>query len=163
MFSSLPNLHPFLVHFPIALFSTALVCDVALLVRFRRSWLDRTAVLLYVTAALSSGAAAVSGKLAERSMAEHLEKSVVELVGSHGDWAFFSVVLFFAMAFFRFDAIWRDRAEPEPRASRSRLAVLALALVAEWAVLQTASRGGELVYRHAVGIERDRGIIRDGR
>ena len=72
----LPNWHPFLVHFPIALYTTAFVCDVSLLVRFRRGWLDRACVLLYVGAALGSVAAALSGKLAANAMADSLEPDV---------------------------------------------------------------------------------------
>lgn len=153
LFSSLPNLHPVLVHFPVALFSTAVGCDIALIVRFRRAWLDRAAALLYITAAISSGAAAISGKVAERSMAGRLEATALEFVGAHGNWAFFSVVLLFAVAFLRFDSVWRDRKTSGPTMHRLRLAAIGLAVFAQWVVLETAGRGGELVYRYGVGVE----------
>lgn len=159
--SSLPNIHPFLVHFPVALFTTALACDVVLLLGFRRAWLDRTSVLLYVVAALSSGGAAISGKVAADAISERVSASVNEAIALHGDWAFFSVVLLFVVAALRFDSTWRDRTENVPTVGRARLVALVVALVAQWVVLHTAGRGGELVYRYGVSVQ-DRAIIPNG-
>lgn len=160
--ASLPNWHPFLVHFPVALYTTAFLCDVALLVRFRRGWLDRTCVLLYVGAALGSGAAALSGKLAANAMAESLEPDVNDAVTLHGEWAFFSVVLLLLVAAMRFDATWRDRDGVQPTFNRMRLAAIAVSLVALGAVVSTAGRGGELVFRYRVAVQ-ERGIIPERR
>lgn len=160
--ASLPNWHPFLVHFPIALYTTAFVCDVSLLVRFRRGWLDRACVLLYVGAALASGAAALSGKLAANAMADSLEANVNDAVALHGDWAFGSVVLLFLVAAMRFEATWRDRRGAHPRVNRMRLATIAVSVIALGAVVNTADRGGELVFRYRVAVQ-DRGIIPERR
>lgn len=159
--ASLPNWHPFLVHFPVALYTTAFVCDLSLLVRFRRGWLDRAAVLLYVGAALTSGAAALSGKSAADGMADSLAPVVNEAVALHGEWAFFSVVLLFVVAAMRFDTTWRDRGA-QPTLHRMRLATIAVSMVALGVVVNTAGRGGELVYRYRVAVE-DRGIIPERR
>ncbi|GMR24553.1 MAG: hypothetical protein BMS9Abin37_3112 [Acidobacteriota bacterium] len=156
--ASLPNWHPFLVHFPIALYSTAFVCDVSLLVRFRCGWLDRACVLLYVGAALASGAAALSGKLAANAVADSLDPDVNDAVALHGDWAFFSVVLLFLVAAMRFDATWRDRREAHATFNRMRLATILVSMIALGAVVNTAGRGGELVFRYRVAVQ-DRGII----
>jgi len=158
----LPNWHPFLVHFPIALYTTAFVCDLSLLVRFRRGWLDRACVLLYVGAALGSGAAALSGKLAANAMADSLEPDVNDAVALHGEWAFFSVVLLFLVAAMRFDATWRDRGSAHPTFNRMRLAAIAVSVIALGAVVLTAARGGELVFRYRVAVQ-DRGIIPERR
>ena len=158
----LPNWHPFLVHFPVALYTTAFVCDVSLLVRFRRGWLDRACVLLYVGAALTSGAAALSGKLAADAMADSLAPAVNEAVALHGDSAFFSVVLLFVVAAMRFETTWRDRRAANPTLHRIRLATIALSMIALGVVMNTASRGGELVYRYRVAVQ-DRGIIPERR
>ena len=152
MFSSLPNVHPFLVHFPVALFTMALLMDVSLVAGFRRAWVDRAALLGFGVSALSSLATAWSGKLAADSLAPSFDESVAAAVASHGDWAFATVLLFFAVAVVRLEALWRDRESPAPRLNRARLVALPLALVAEVCLLATAGRGGELVYRHGVGV-----------
>lgn len=160
--ASLPNWHPFLVHFPIALYTTAFLCDVSLLVRFRSRWLDRACVLLYVGAALGSGAAALSGKLAANAMADSLEPDVNDAVALHGEWAFFSVVLLFLVAAMRFDATWRDRRGAQPTANRMRLATIAVSAIALGVLVTTAGRGGELVFRYRVAVQ-DREIILERR
>ncbi len=152
MLASLPNIHPFLVHFPVALFTTALLADILLVARFREAWLDRAAFSTFALAAVLSLASAWSGKLAADSLTPSLDEAAVAAVGNHGDWAFATVVLFFAVAFVRFDALWRDRTNPSPRLNRARLLSLPLALVAELCLLATAGRGGELIYRHGVGV-----------
>ena len=150
------------MHFPVALYTTAFVCDLSLLVHFRRGWLDRAAVLQYVGAALTSGAAALSGKSAADGMADSLAPVVNEAVALHGEWAFFSVVLLFVVAAMRFDTTWRDRRGAQPTLHRMRLATIAVSMVALGVVVNTAVRGGELVYRYRVAVE-DRGIIPERR
>lgn len=152
MFSSLPNIHPFLVHFPIALFTAALLLDVSLLARFRYAWVDRSALLGFGASALSSLATALSGKLASDALTPGLDEATAALVANHGDWAFATVVLFFLVAILRVEAAWRDRESPAPRINRARLLALPVALAAEACLLTTAGRGGELVFRHGVGV-----------
>jgi uncharacterized membrane protein len=152
MLASLPNVHPFLVHFPVALFTTGLVFDLLLFARFREPWLDKAALSVFGIAAVLSIATAWTGKLAADSLAPALDEAAVAAVGSHGDWAFVTVLLFFAVAIVRFDALWRDRTVPLPQLNRSRVLALPLSLAAQACLLATAGRGGELVYRHGVGV-----------
>jgi uncharacterized membrane protein len=152
MFSSLPNVHPFLVHFPVALFTAALAADLSLVARFRKPWLDRAAVFAFAASALSSLAAAVSGKLAADALTPALDEATAARVAGHGDWAFATVVLFFLVAVVRIEALWRDRESASPRLNRARLLALPIAAAAQCCLLATAGRGGELVYRHGVGV-----------
>lgn len=152
MFSSLPNIHPFLVHFPVALFTTALLLDFGLVARFRYAWVDRAAVFGFGASALSSLVTAWSGKLASDALTPALDEETAAAVAAHGDWAFATVVLFFVVALLRIEASWRDRENPSPRLNRARLLALPLALAAEGCLLATAGRGGALVYRHGVGV-----------
>ncbi len=122
-------------------------------------WLDRAVVLIYGLAALGSGMTVASGKLAENSMMGRLDPAVSELVAAHGEWAFGSVLGLLLTAFLRFDLSWRDRAESFPRPNGRRYAALAIAFIAVFVLLQTAGRGGELVYRHGVGVETSNGSI----
>jgi uncharacterized membrane protein len=151
--SSLPSLHPLVVHFPVALFTVALVCDLVILSLARRAWLDRAALLCYAVAAVGSLASAITGKLSADALLPRLGSEATAAAGAHSDAAFLTVVLFFLVAAVRLEAFWRDRREVRPTPSRARLAALALAVVAQWSVLTTAARGGELVYRYRVGVK----------
>jgi uncharacterized membrane protein len=140
----------------VALFLFGLGCDAALLVRLRVGWLDRTALLSFAAAALASLATALSGKLSFDSLAGSLGEGEAAAAGLHGDWAFATVVLFFIVLAVRFDAFWRDRALVAPRATGARVVALLLSIVAAYCLVETASRGGELVLRYGVGVERGR-------
>ena len=165
MVSALPNIHPFVVHFPIALFTTAFFCDVVLLLGWRRLWFDRSAALLYIVAALLSVAAALSGKFAADELdtsVPGIDEFVLEAVALHGDWAFLAVVLLFVVAGMRFEAMWRDRFETVATLHRARLLALAVSVVAQGVIVHTAGRGGELVYRYGVAVQ-DHAIIPERR
>ena len=148
---ALPNLHPAVVHFPIALFVTAWGLDLAGLLLRRRVSLDAMAVILYFLALLAAGAAAFTGKLASQSF-ESLPVESEKLVGEHGDWAFFTLVAFFAVAILRWETYWRDRGKPGPGSRKMRLLALVAALAALVLLYRTIELGGTLVYGHGVGV-----------
>jgi uncharacterized membrane protein len=152
LFSFLPSSHPFLVHFPIALFTVAVILDALSFARFRLGWLDEAAVTLYGIASLGSLVTAVTGKLSADALSPELAADALELVGRHGDWAFLTVLLFFAAFFFRLDVAWKERRRTSTRPSRARLVAVVVALMAEGSILVTAGLGGELVYRYGVGV-----------
>ena len=154
MMGALPNWHPALVHFPIALFVVAVLADVALLVRFRTVAFDRAVVALYAAASAGAGAAAISGKLALDALGPELAEAARLLGEEHGDWAFFTVVLFFGTLGLRLEARFRDKGYSAPRWGRSRGLALLLALSALGVLVGTAAKGGELVYRYGVGVAR---------
>lgn len=148
---SVPNLHPLLVHYPIALFLAALLFDVACIVMRRFVWLDRAAVALYGLGMLGAGAAVVAGKLAA-VQAEGVSSEVEQLIANHGDWAFATIVAFIGIAILRVEVAWRDRQKPVLSRSRLRLIALTLAVGGQWLLFETTGRGGELVYRHGVAV-----------
>jgi uncharacterized membrane protein len=144
------------VHFPIALFVTALLFDLACLVWRRSVWLDRAAVSLYVLGVLCAGGAALTGKLGANNIGA-VSAEVELLIGDHSDWAFLTLITFLAVTLIRFEVAWRDRKNDEVRLSRIRMVALGAALVGQWVLFQTADRGAALVYQHGVGVSGDVG------
>jgi uncharacterized membrane protein len=78
-----PNIHPLLVHFPIALLSTAAGLDVLGWVLRRDTFLRHTATLLYVLGTVAAGAAYLTGRAA--SQAIWLPGMAEAVVGEHAD------------------------------------------------------------------------------
>ena len=142
-----PNVHPLVVHFPIALlFVAALVDAVALAVRRRHGWVRASAVGLYALGALGVAAAFLTGRDASDSL--DLPARAITTLNAHADWALYLTWFAGLYAAVRVFALWRDR--------EGRLAVhlplAALGLVGLVLVQQTAERGGRLVYEHGVAV-----------
>ncbi len=142
-----PNIHPVLVHFPIALLVTAAVLDLAgwLLRRNRR--LRDAATLLYIIGTVGAVAAYVSGR--DASQAVWLPGMAHALVKDHWDWAFRAVWFFGIVTVLRLFLLRSSTRHPAP----AMVAAFALAgLVGIWLVRETGDRGGQLVYQYRVGV-----------
>ena len=147
----MPNLHAALVHFPIAWLVAALLFDVACVVRRRWLWLDRAAVSLYALAVVATGAAIWAGQRAAAQVGV-VSADVARLIGEHGDWAFLTLLFAVGVTLLRFEVASRDSRESMLRLSRARLLALLLALGGQWVLLETALRGGRLVFQHGVAV-----------
>ncbi|HZI93071.1 MAG TPA: DUF2231 domain-containing protein, partial [Patescibacteria group bacterium] len=147
---NLPNLHPAVVHFPIALWLAAVLFDVACLMIRRHRWIDLTATSLYAMGALGAGAAYLAGEWAEDSLID-LPASLETLVEDHSDWAWWTLIVFAVVAALRLVILRVDRGVGH-RLTGVRWLVLLAALGGTWALVETADRGGALVYRHGVAV-----------
>jgi uncharacterized membrane protein len=146
-----PNLHPALIHFPIAAVTLGLLADVGLALRIVPSRFDAAAASLWAVAALGGLAAYLSGEAAHDALPA-LDEVIHEAIEAHEHAALPAVVALFAVALLRIADLWRAaRSGAERRALR--WTALALALVAQGLVLRAADRGGVLVYRHGVAVE----------
>ena len=141
-----PNVHPLLVHFPIALlFVAALFDGVALLARSRRA--PRVAaVALYAIGAVAALAAYFTGRSAADGVL--LPTDAIQTLTEHADWATRTVWFFGLYALARLGALsWNKQ---------NRLAVhLPLALVGLaglFLVYETGEHGSQMVYQHGVGV-----------
>ena len=145
-----PNVHPLLVHFPIALLVTAVVVDVVGWVLRRHLPLRHAATLLYV---LGTGAAVttyLTGRAA--SQAVWLPGMAQAVVKEHWDWAFRTVWYFATVTAVRLVVFRLSRPHPHPAV----LAALMLAgLLGTGLLIETGDQGGRLVYQHGVGTARE--------
>lgn len=148
-YTALPNLHPALVHFPIAFLPLAVILD-ALVLRFpgQREWLDRAATLLYGVAALGAAAAFLSGRQAAEALPP-LALAVQVHVNEHSDSARAVLWLLVLLAAFRAVVAYRDW---RVRRKVLRVCFLLIAAGAVVLVYRTADLGGGLVFRHGIGV-----------
>src|SRR5580765_6555846 len=149
---SLPNLHPALVHFPIALLPAALLFDLVCLLRPTSTWLDRGAAALYALAAAGAGAAFWAGNEAAENLLQ-LAPAARDILHEHHDLARNSLIAMSALAVLRLALAWHEHDRPRIGGGPLRWLLLlggfgALALLAT-----TADHGGSLVYRHGVAVQ----------
>lgn len=150
-FTSLPNLHPALVHFPIALLLAALGFDLACLFLRRQVWFDRAAAALYTLGALGAGATYLAGRQAADSVG-NVSPAAEVLMAEHSDWAFLTLLVFSAIGLLRMGLSWWERSQSIIRVHPLRLFLLFAAIGGQWLLFETADHGGALVYRHGVAV-----------
>jgi uncharacterized membrane protein len=145
-----PNIHPLLVHFPIALLITAAGLDVVGWVLRRNRPLRQAVTLLYVLGTGAAIAAYFTGRTASQTV--WLPGMAQAVVKEHWDWAFRTVWFFGIVTGLRLVLLRPSRRDPGP----AIIAALALAgLVGIGLLRETGDRGGRLVYQHGVGTVRE--------
>ncbi len=150
METALPNLHPALIHFPIAAVTLGLLADVGLAMRIVPSRFDPAAAALWGVAALGGLAAYLSGEAAHDALPA-LGELIHEAVEAHEHAALPALVALFAVALVRIGDLWlAARSGTERRALR--WTALGLALLAQGLVVRAADLGGALVYQHGVNV-----------
>lgn len=145
--TALPNLHPALVHFPIALIPLATLFDLLAAGWARgRDWLARAGTLTWALAALATGATYWAGRQAADSLVG-LSPQVQARISSHSDWGLY---VLWSVGLIVTVRLTLSRWRPEHRVSALTGAVLGLGATA--LVVQAADLGGALVYQHGVAV-----------
>lgn len=141
----LPNLHPLMVHFPIALIAVSAVFHIAAIATRGKSCVTHCAILAHTTLWLGALAAlptVLFGWLAFNSV-NHDEAGHVAML-AHRTWALATLAVLVVLA--GWDA-WRSKVDTVPAWW------FAGAVIGAWGmVATTAWHGGELVYRHGLGV-----------
>lgn len=141
-----PNIHPLIVHFPIALLTAGVVVDLLALILSRRPVLREAATWLYCAGAATAIAGYITGENAADGML--LPAEVTPLVDVHDNWAFRTTLLFTLLAVAR--AVLPRYVTLKGPAWWAAFVVA----LAGWGMLfETAEHGGELVYGHGLGVQ----------
>lgn len=147
--TALPNLHPAVVHFPIACLPLALAFDGVGLVLRRQRWLAPAATTLYIVGTLSAWLAIWAGERAADGLVG-IPAVVQPRIGEHSDWAHYALYAMIAVAAARLAVQLRPRLSDHRGA---RLGALVLGFAALGLLGKTADLGGSLVYEHALAVK----------
>jgi uncharacterized membrane protein len=152
--TQLPNLHPAVVHFPIALLPLALLLDGWALLRRDGSGEDGRFARMATAAYLLVGVAALAALLAGERAADSLvgvPPLAQPLIAQHSDWAHYTVYVIAGVALFRLGLLLYERSRSRV-SSLARSLILIAGVVAMGLLVQTADLGGGLVYRQGLGV-----------
>ncbi len=139
----MPNLHPLIVHFPIALLLLSLILETIAFFR-KSSGLSRAAWWNQIAGSAGLALTVTSGLFAENTVP--IAGDARDLFERHELLAFLSAAIFALLL------LWRIAARGNiPRQSPTAYFVLLVAGVA--CVLIGAWYGGEMVYRYGVGVQ----------
>jgi len=141
-----PNVHPMLVHFPIAWLIAAIVIDLLSLVLPRARWAETTATFLYPAGAASALITYLTGRQAAATvLTPGLAHAVVQ---QHWNWALATTVFFATLSAVRLVVFFMKR--QSSYAARAALAGAALGGLI--LLFYTGELGARLVYQHGVGV-----------
>jgi uncharacterized membrane protein len=141
-----PNLHPMVVHFPIAWLTAALIVDLISLALPRAGWADTMAAVLYPTGAIAALVTYLTGRQAAATV---LTPGMAHaLVLEHWNWALATTICFGGVAALRLMFIVRRKSAP----FSIRAGLAAVAIVGMFLLFQTGERGARLVFENGVGV-----------
>jgi len=139
----MPNIHPALVHFPIALLTLSFLCEAASLF-WKREDLSAAGWWTQLAGSIGLAAAAVSGILAGDSV--NIPAGAKQYLETHQEIAFAAAAAFAALLFWRIASGTRR----PPGREGLFLLLFAAGVVALWA---GAWFGGEMVFRFGAGVQ----------
>ncbi len=139
------NIHPLIIHFPIALLIIAVIADLGGLIFKKYDWLRPAAIFLYTFGALGTIAAYFSGKQAADIV--NFPPPSYPVISEHADLALYTMLFFGIYTLIRLFLRWKGLDQ------RSLVAwgLFFIAAGGLFLIKATADHGGELVYRFGVG------------
>jgi uncharacterized membrane protein len=149
--TALPNPHPAVTGFPLALLAAALALDLGCLVVRRHPWLDRAGTLLMTAGGVGLAAAYLTGRGAADSIGG-VSGIARGVLADHEDLALLTVGAWAVAIALRILAFWLGRHDRRIHIGVYRLAAVVVALGAAALLILAAAHGYALVYEHAVGV-----------
>lgn len=143
-----PNIHPLLVHFPIALLFAAVLLDaLALFLREKHPALHLGAVVMYGMGTLGALAAFFSGRDAADQV--QLPAAAQTVLTEHADLGLWTVWFFGIYALIRIGVLVFDK----KARSALWLPLLLVGAGGLYLVWETAEHGAQMVFEHGVGVQ----------
>ncbi len=142
-----PNLHPMIIHFPIALVSLAVLLDLGSLFLKSQSWLRPSALSLYTFGALGALAAYFSGREAADSV--NIPSQAYTAISEHADWGLYTLIFLSLYILIRLLLIKK----PFANSAGGNGLFFILGAIGFFFVFQTGERGGRLVFEFGLGVK----------
>ncbi|MCW9706238.1 DUF2231 domain-containing protein [Fodinibius salsisoli] len=145
-----PNLHPMVVHFPIAILTIAIFFDFVsfFLPRKKKWWTEEATAFLYGVGAVAAIIVYYTGTLAADSVTLPAEAQPV--LTEHADWAWLTLWFYGVYAVLRIVATWW--ASPIHRL-KLHVGFFLLSLMGMYFLYQTGDHGAQMVFKHGVGVQ----------
>lgn len=144
------HLHPMIVHFPIALLIVGLVFDLAGLF-IKKEFFSTAGFYLLILGTLGIVAAYFSGDFAGDGISE--AGPLKQALETHEDAAVISLWLFAASVLLRGVLVWKKK-----YTGIFKYAAIALIVLGVLSVARTGYYGGQLVFKHAAGVQLSIGL-----
>ena len=141
-----PNLHPMIVHFPIAILFLALIFDLAAIIFRNVNWFRYSAGSLFIVGAVFTIAIYFSGNQAADTV--NPSALAIPVLSDHADLALITVWFFSIYAIVRFIILWKDL----NLKWFYSLFIFLIGAIGAFFLFETAEHGAELVYRFGVGV-----------
>src|SRR6056297_496958 len=140
-----PNIHPILVHFPIAIILLAVLMDLLSFFLPDQWWDDLKTTILYGIGAVSALAAYYTGTLAADSV--FLPSGAQSVLNEHADWALWTVWFFGIYAVLRILLHWYQKMDQKI----IRIGLFVIALPDIFFLYETGDHGAEMVFGYGAG------------
>ncbi|MCW9705758.1 DUF2231 domain-containing protein [Fodinibius salsisoli] len=140
-----PNIHPILVHFPIAIILIAVLMDLLNFFLPNKWWDDLKSTILYSIGAVSGIAAYYTGTLAANSV--FLLSGAQSVLNEHADWALWTVWFFGIYALLRIQLQWYQNMDQK----MIRIGLFVIALPGVFFLYETGDHGAQMVFGYGAG------------
>lgn len=146
-----PNVHPILVHFPIALLVIAVMFDGVGLIWRKQTGIRTAAVSLFTLGAIAALAAFLTGRAAADEIL--LPAAAQTTLTDHADWATLTVWFYGLYALVRLGVLWFDHKGRSWAQGWAHGLVFLLGVAGLFLLVQTGDRGAQMVFQYGVGVQ----------